>query len=88
MYRELFNDPQNASEKVYVSGELYPDVRVGMRRVNLTNGEHVDMYDTTGVYTEADFRADTTRGIPALRAKWIEARAAALSEGEFHTQMW
>lgn len=88
MYRDLFNDPQNASEKVYVNGELHPDVRVGMRRINLTDGEHIDLYDTTGIYTEAGYEANTERGIPKLREKWIEARAAALPQGEFHTQMW
>ena len=41
MYKELFNDPQNATEKIYVNGQLHPDVRVGMRQVNLTNGERV-----------------------------------------------
>lgn len=88
MYKEPFNDPQNASEKVYVQGTLHPEVRVGMRRVNLTNGEHVVLYDTTGVYTHPGYEADTQRGIPALRAPWIAARAAELPEGEFHTQLW
>lgn len=68
MYRELFNDPQNASEKIHVNGELHPDVRVGMRQVNLTNGERVVLYDTTGVYTEPGYEADTDRGIPQTRA--------------------
>lgn len=88
MYKELFHEPQNASEKIYVSGELYPDLRVGMRRVSLTNGECVDLYDTTGVYTEPGYEADTERGIPRLREQWIEERAQALPEGEFHTQRW
>lgn len=88
MYRELFNDSQNASEKVYVDGALHPDVRVGMRRVNLTNGEGVVLYDTTGPYTEPDYKADTDRGIPMVREAWIAARAEALPPEEFHTQMW
>lgn len=88
MYKELFNDPQNASEKIYINGSVHADVRVGMRRVNLSNGEQVVLYDTTGAYTEPDFSADTDRGLPKLREKWIEARAATLQQGEFHTQMW
>lgn len=88
MYKELFHEPQNASEKVYRPGELFPDLRVGMRRVHLTNGESVDLYDTTGVYTEAGYEADTERGIPRLREQWMAERAAALPEGEFHTQRW
>lgn len=88
MYKELFHDPQNASEKVYIAGTIHPEIRVGMRQVNLTNGEHVTLYDTTGVYTEPGYEADTQRGIPPLRAPWIAARAAELPEGEFHTQLW
>lgn len=88
MYKELFNDPRNASGKVYVNGEQHPNVRVGMRRVYLTDGGHVDLYDTTGPYTEPGYTADTGRGLPKLREAWIAARAAALPAGEFHTQRW
>src|SRR4029453_9833092 len=42
---------------------------VPFRRVHLTNGEHVDLYDTSGPADGA--RAD---GLPPLRAPWIAAR--------------
>lgn len=84
MYKKLFHDPQNTTEKIYVNGTIHP-IEVAMRRVNLTNGESITLYDTSGVYGRADYAADPERGIPAMRAPWIAERAAT---GEFHTQMW
>ncbi len=34
------------------------------RRVNLSNGEHLDLYDTSGPYTETDAVIDLTKGLP------------------------
>lgn len=84
MYKKLFHDPQNTTEKIYVNGTIHP-IEVAMRRVNLTNGESITLYDTSGVYGRTDYAADPERGIPAMRAPWIAERAAT---GEFHTQMW
>lgn len=30
-------------------------LRVPVRRINLTNGEHCDVYDTSGIYTETQY---------------------------------
>ncbi|HET9257055.1 MAG TPA: phosphomethylpyrimidine synthase ThiC [Pseudonocardiaceae bacterium] len=49
-------------------------LRVPVRRVELTNGEHLDLYDTSGPYTDPDAVIDVHRGLPALRAPWIAAR--------------
>lgn len=84
MHSELFDTTKNATEKIYTNGTLHPDLKVGQRRVNLTNGEHVILYDTTGPYTDPGFRYVPGQGIPALRAAWIATREA---EGH-HTQMW
>src|SRR6266545_4319490 len=57
--------PISGSEKVY---REHDGLRVPVRRVNLTNGEHFDLYDTSGPYT--DSRAEVARGravIPANR---------------------
>ena len=40
-------------------------MRVPLRRVNLTNGEHLDLYDTSGPYTDADAVIDLNAGLPA-----------------------
>ena len=82
------------SDKVYMSGTIHPDVRVGMRRVRLTptvtleNGEKkmadnapVYVYDTSGPYSDPNVEIDLHQGLPKMRKSWIEKR----KEGE--TQM-
>jgi phosphomethylpyrimidine synthase len=79
---ELLNDhtvspnvttgPIQGSRKVYLDG---PDgIRVPVRRVDLTNGEHFDVYDTSGPYTDLDATIDLRAGLPRTRQPWIEAR--------------
>ena len=64
--------PISGSRKVYRdAGE---GVRVPFRRVELTNGEHVDLYDTSGPYTDSTATIDVHSGLPKLRADWISAR--------------
>jgi phosphomethylpyrimidine synthase len=64
--------PIQGSHKVYLDG---PDgIRVPVRRVELTNGEHFDIYDTSGPYTDADATIDVRAGLPKLRQPWIDAR--------------
>jgi phosphomethylpyrimidine synthase len=65
--------PAVASGKTYLTGSR-PGLRVPMRRVALTNGEAVVLYDTSGPYTDPGYRADVRRGLPALRAGWIAER--------------
>ena len=75
------------SEKVYLSGELHPDLRVGMRRVNLTPTVTVEggvrrqtenppvyVYDTSGAYSDPDVQIDLRKGLPRLREPWIRQR--------------
>ena len=75
------------SEKVYMSGQLHPEVRVGMRRVRLTptvvmeNGqkvitenEPVYIYDTSGAYSDPEVKIDLCKGLPRLREEWIRSR--------------
>ena len=75
------------SEKVYLSGELHPDLWVGMRRVNLTPTVTVEggvrrqtenppvyVYDTSGAYSDPDVQIDLRKGLPRLREPWIRQR--------------
>ncbi|WP_459548301.1 phosphomethylpyrimidine synthase ThiC [Nocardia sp. X0981] len=51
----------------------YRDVdglRIPVRRINLTNGEHFDVYDTSGPYTDENATIDLQAGLPALRDSW------------------
>jgi phosphomethylpyrimidine synthase len=61
--------PISGSEKIH-RGEL----GVPARRVHLTNGEHFDLYDTSGPYTDAAARIDVQAGLPPLRRDWIAGR--------------
>ncbi|WP_309111747.1 phosphomethylpyrimidine synthase ThiC [Saccharothrix sp.] len=64
--------PISGSRKVY--REVADGVKVPFRRVGLTNGEHVDLYDTSGPYTDSEATIDVHSGLPKLRADWIAAR--------------
>ena len=61
--------PISGSSKIH-RGEL----GVPARRVHLTNGEHFDLYDTSGPYTDSEARIDVQAGLPALRREWIAGR--------------
>ncbi|MGB8649803.1 MAG: phosphomethylpyrimidine synthase ThiC [Mycobacteriales bacterium] len=61
------------SRKTYLQGSR-PDLQVPMREVQLTNGDSVVLYDTSGPYTDTALRTDIRLGLPALRAPWIAER--------------
>ena len=67
-------------EKTYLNGTLFPFIKVGMQKVNLTptvdvvNGEKVVtpnapvyIYDTGGPYTDPDIPTDARKGIEKIR---------------------
>lgn len=77
-----------SSEKVYMEGTLFPEIRVAMRKVNLTptvtkdkNGKKhfsenapVYVYDTSGAYSDPKVEINLKRGLPRLREPWILKR--------------
>lgn len=78
--KEYFAKP----EKVYLQGEMFPFIRVGMRKVNLTptvnivDGEKITtpndpvlVYDTSGPFTDPDITVDLKKGIERIREPWI-----------------
>ncbi|MDW8157871.1 MAG: phosphomethylpyrimidine synthase ThiC [Bacteroidia bacterium] len=67
------------SRKIYVSGQIYPYLRVAMREIHLSSkSDHknlpITVYDTSGPYTDPDIEIDITKGLPPLRQEWILAR--------------
>jgi phosphomethylpyrimidine synthase len=67
--------PLPGSQKVYVPGRTYPDIRVPFREIKLSgNNPPVRLYDTSGPYTDPSVRVDITQGLPQLRLKWILER--------------
>ena len=69
----LTREPFPGSTKTYLEGSR-PDLRVPVRDIALTNGAQASMYDTSGPYTDPQAQIDVRRGLPALRAAWIEER--------------
>ncbi|MBC3195008.1 phosphomethylpyrimidine synthase ThiC [Pseudonocardia sp. C8] len=69
---QVTTGPIAGSTKHYVDG---PDgLRVPVRRIALSNGEHHDVYDTSGPYTDDQAEIDVRAGLPALRSDWIGGR--------------
>jgi len=75
--------PWPGSTRIYVQGSR-PDLKVAMREVLCTpTHDHrggieenppIPLYDTSGPYTDPEAEIDLTRGLPALRGRWIEER--------------
>ena len=81
------SDQLPRSKRVYLPGQLHPDLRVPFREIELSptksfNGqievnEPVRVYDCSGPWGDPDFRGDVTQGLPRLRESWIRDRADA-----------
>ncbi|MBE0507220.1 MAG: phosphomethylpyrimidine synthase ThiC [Marinospirillum sp.] len=74
--------PLPNSSKVYVEGSR-PDIRVPMRAISQADTQvqsgveqnpDILVYDTSGIYTDPQANIDIRKGLPALRAAWIEER--------------
>ncbi len=63
--------PFPSSEKVYISSKKS---QVAMRRVNLTNGNHIFLYDTSGAYTDLKATVDIHQGLPLTRWAGLDLR--------------
>jgi phosphomethylpyrimidine synthase len=63
-----------SSRKIHIKGEA-PGVNVPMREISLTGGEPpLNVYDTSGAYSDPDAKIDITKGLAALRREWILGR--------------
>ncbi len=85
-HKKLFNFAAESSRKEYINGTLFPEMRVGMRSLELQTGESMLLYDTTGAYTDEEYDHNIEQGTPKLRQPWISRREA--ESGEFKTQLW
>ncbi|MBB3642387.1 MULTISPECIES: phosphomethylpyrimidine synthase ThiC [Variovorax] len=80
----LTREPFPASHKCVIPGSR-PDLFVPVRDVQLTNGETVSLYDTSGPYTDPKVEIDVRRGLPDVRGPWIAERGDTESyEGRVH----
>jgi phosphomethylpyrimidine synthase len=63
-----------ASRKIHIKGEA-PGVNVAMREISLTGGEPpLNVYDTSGPYSDPNTAIDITKGLAQLRREWILGR--------------
>ena len=73
--------PFPGSEKIYKEGKIYHDIRVPFRKIalsptidhhkNIIPNDALDIYDTSGLYTDTKIQVDITQGLPQLRRSWI-----------------
>ena len=72
------------AEKAYMQGQMFPFIRVGMQKVNLTptvtivDGQKVMtpnapvyIYDTSGPFSDPSVTIDLKKGLPRMRESWI-----------------
>ncbi|MCZ2158152.1 phosphomethylpyrimidine synthase ThiC [Bartonella sp. 220] len=70
--------PFPASRKIYQQSSIFSDVHVPLREILLTDGnseEPLNIYDTSGPYTDKDMIIDITQGLPAIGLPWLSKRA-------------
>jgi phosphomethylpyrimidine synthase len=66
-------EPFAASRKAWITGSR-PDIQVAVRDIDLTNGETVSVYDTSGPYSDTSATIDVRKGLPDLRSAWVAER--------------
>lgn len=69
------------SKKIYKSGKQFPFLKIPFRQVTLsasvgpnnveTPNKPVELYDTSGPYTDLTIPVDIHKGLPSLRQSWI-----------------
>ncbi|MFW7377760.1 MAG: phosphomethylpyrimidine synthase ThiC [Oligoflexus sp.] len=64
--------------KVYITGKIYPQIRVPMREIRLKGKnpryESLLVYDSSGPHTDPEANVDVRQGIQAIREPWILER--------------
>ena len=76
--------PLPNSTRIYVEGEIYPEILVPMREIELAptksfsgameQNAAVRVYDTSGPWGDPEFNGDVEQGLPPLRKEWILTR--------------
>ncbi|PKZ22884.1 phosphomethylpyrimidine synthase ThiC [Corynebacterium amycolatum] len=57
------------------------NLRIPVRRINLTDGTHFDAYDTSGIYTEENSKLNLKEGLAKTRDSWPKAPAVPAVAG-------
>lgn len=82
--RVIAYKPLPGSSKNYRNGKLFKDIKVPSRRVALSSSLDIDgreigndsleIYDTSGIYTDPSEKIDIACGLPEIRKDWILKR--------------
>ena len=80
------------SRRIYVPGALFPDIRVAMREVTMSDSvfpdgstesnEPVRIYDCSGAWGDEQFHGQAEQGLPRLREEWILSRGDVSREAD------
>lgn len=70
--QQVTTGPIQGSAKAWIEGT--DGITVPVRRIALSNGEHHDVYDTSGPYTDSHATVDLHAGLPRLREPWVGSR--------------
>ncbi len=93
----ITRNPFPNSKKIYVKGELYPQIKVAMREIALsdtidsmtkkkTPNESVTVYDTSGAYTDPNKQINIHNGLERIREQWILDRGDVEELEEFTSE--
>ena len=89
MLKKIKNKPKSAkdqniskfkvlpkSEKIYSNGEIFKNLRVGMREISLEDNEikNLVVYDTSGYYSDKNYLHDFEKGLVKVRKDWLKNR--------------
>jgi len=83
---QISRNPFPNSKKVYVQGEIHPEIRVAMREIELSptidqatkkvieENPPITVYDTSGAYTDPSIEINVQKGLEPIRKDWIMKR--------------
>ncbi len=74
---DVTTGPLPASTKIFLPGDVYPDIRVPLRQIALhpTSGEPpVNVYDASGPYTDPQATIAIDQGLARHRLDWVKQR--------------
>lgn len=66
--------PLPNSSKGYTKGTIHPYIAVPHRHITLTNGKTINLYDTSGPYTDSSVPINLEQGLDPIRRDWILQR--------------
>ncbi len=94
---EVTKNPFPSSTKIYVSGQIHPEIEVAMRQIELsdtidsitknrTPNQPVVIYDTSGPYTDPNKTINIHDGLDRIRDPWVAKRNDVETLDEFSSK--